>query len=140
MQANGRFTIAIHICLFLSYKDQKLIPSQEIAGSVKTNPVVIRRLMCKMKESGIIGSVAGARGGFYLAMNPEEIDLWRIYHSVKEGDFFFKHKPNDDCPVGGNLCELVDEVYKQAESSMEQVLGKITIRDLHEKLHLAIAE
>ena len=138
MQANGRFTIAIHICLFLAHKEKKLIPSQELAASVKTNPVVIRRLIGKMRNNEIIGSVAGAKGGFYLAKKPEEITLWEIYNSVKDGDFFFKHKPNEDCPVGGNLCELVDEVYKYAESSMEQVLGKVTIFDLHEKLNIAL--
>lgn len=139
MQANGRFTIAIHICLFLCHEDKHLVSSHAIAGSVKTNPVVIRRLMGKLKESKIIGSVAGAKGGFYLAKEPETISLWQIYEAVREGDFFFKHKPNEDCPVGSNLCELVDSVYREAESSMEHVLGRITVRNLHENLNLSLA-
>ena len=95
--------------------------------------------MSKLKESGIIGSVAGARGGFFLNKKPDEITLWQIYVAVKEGELFFKHKPNDDCPVGGNLCELVDSVYREAESSMEHVLGRITVRNLHQNLNMALA-
>ena len=95
--------------------------------------------MGKLREGEIIGSVAGAKGGFYLNRKPDQITLWDIYTAVKEGDLFFKHKPNEDCPVGSNLCELVDSVYHEAESSMEHVLGRITIRNLHQNLNVALA-
>jgi Rrf2 family protein len=135
MQANSRFTIAIHICLFLQHENKKLVSSQEIAGSVKTNPVVIRRLIRFLREDGIIGSVAGAKGGFYLQVKPGDLTLWRIYQAIKEGDLFSKKTRNEDCPVGGNLCNVLDGVYKEAELSMEQVLGNVTIQNLHNKIN-----
>ena len=135
MQSNSRFTIAIHICLFLKHEDKILLSSQEIAESVKTNPVVIRRLIRFLREDGIIGSVAGAKGGFYLQLKPSELTLSRIYQAIKEGDLFKKETRNEDCPVGANLCNVLDGVYKEAELSMEQVLGNVTIQNLHKKLN-----
>lgn len=138
MQANGRFTIAIHICLYLRHKNKKLVSSQEIASSVNTNPVVIRRLIRHLKETGIIGSVAGAKGGFYLKLKPDKITLWQIYMSIKDSELFSTRKRNEECPVGYNLCDIIDDVYKEAEFSMENVLGKITIKNLHDRLNAII--
>jgi len=138
MQANSRFTIAIHICLYLKHKDKYLVSSQEIASSVNTNPVVIRRLIRYLREAGIIGSVAGAKGGFYLKSNPASVTLWEIYLSIRDGDLFFMRKRNEECPVGYNLCDIIDDVFKDAEYSMEKVLGKVTIKNLHDRLNAII--
>ncbi len=134
MQANSRFTIAIHICLFLKFKGEVLVSSQQIAESVKTNPVVIRRLVGNLRDTGIIKSVAGAKGGFLLNKPANKINLWDIYLAIRENDFFYKPKPNPECKVSSNLAVLVDDSYRQAELSMKTTLGKVTIADLNSRL------
>jgi len=105
-----------------------------LAESVKTNPVVIRRLVADLKSAGIIESVAGARGGFYLGRDIEAITLSDIYLAVRDKEFFNKPKVNPDCLVSSNLGFLVDDVYSKAELSMKQTLDKVTIRELCHKL------
>ena len=134
MQSSSKFTLAIHICLFLKFKNQDLVSSQQIADSVDTNPVVIRRLIGCLRESGIIGSVTGSKGGFFLKQSSEKITLWEIYNCVKDNDLFNKPKPNPDCVVSSNLSQLVEEAYNNAENSMKPVLDKTTIEQLNHKL------
>jgi len=134
MQSSSKFTIAIHICLYLKFKDQNLVSSQQIAESVKTNPVVIRRMIGCLRENGIVGSVAGSKGGYFLKRPSKKITLWKIYNCVKNNDLFNKPRPNPDCVVSSNLSELVDDAYRKAENSMKSVLDKTTIDQLNHKL------
>lgn len=137
MQANGRFTTAIHICIFMQIKgNKKLISSQVLAESVKTNPVVIRRIVAKLRDYDIVGSVAGAKGGFFLKRPANEISLWDIYQAVRETDLFHKPKKiNPECVVSTNLSQLVDEVYSEAELAMKSALEPVKVSDLSAKLH-----
>ncbi len=140
MQASTRYTIAIHICIYLNYKGNKLTTSQTISESVKTNPVVIRRLLPLLKKRDIVGSVAGANGGFFLARPASEISLWDIYLAVRDDHFFNKPKVNDDCIVSSNLADLVDDIYTEAELSMKSVLNKKNIGQLTSRLKKLLRE
>ena len=134
MQASGKFTIAIHICLYLQYKGEDLVSSQQIAKSVQTNPVVIRRLVGRLRDKEIIGSMPGAKGGFYLKRPAAKINLWEIYKAVKDSDLFYKPKINHNCPVGSNLSLLVENTFTEAEISMKSTLGEVNIESLNKKL------
>ncbi len=135
MQASSKFTTAIHICIFLKHSGENLVSSQRLATSVKTNPVVIRRLIADLKEHRIIGSVNGAQGGFFLNRPIDKISLWDIYQAVRDKDFFHKPKVNPDCPVSSNLGFLVDDVYSAAELSMKAAMDSVTVDVLCDKLN-----
>ena len=135
MQASSKFTTAIHICIYLQHSGKDLVSSQKLASSVKTNPVVIRRLIADLKEHDIIGSVNGAKGGFYLNRSIDSINLWDIYQAVRDKDFFHKPKVNPDCPVSSNLGFLVEDVYSAAELSMKVAMDPVTIDELCSKLN-----
>ena len=134
MQASGKFTIAIHICLYLQFKGEDLVSSQQIAKSVQTNPVVIRRMVGSLRDKNIIGSVPGSKGGFYLKKPATEINLWEIYLAVKNSDLFYKPKSNHNCPVGSNLAILVEDTFTKAEISMRETLGMVNIDGLNKNL------
>ena len=68
---NSRFAVAIHTLLMLATKADGPISSDYIAGSVGTNPVLIRRLMGDLRNAGLVDSRAGATGGFVLARPAE---------------------------------------------------------------------
>ena len=134
MRASSKFTIAIHICIYLDYSNDELVSSQTLAESVKTNPVVIRRLIGQLRRQGIVGSVAGAKGGFYLAKPVDQLTLWDIYLVVRDDEFFNKPKVNPDCVVSSNLAVLVDDIYSESEHSMKNSMEKVTVAQLTDKL------
>ena len=79
--------------------------SDYIAGSVNTNPVVIRRILALLARASLVRTQEGARGGTTLARPAEQIDLLAVYRAVEGGGLFALHPqpPNPACPVGCNI-------------------------------------
>ncbi len=130
MRASTDFTKAIQICLFLNIKEGEFKSSTQLAESVDTNPVVVRRLLAKLKKNNIVNSIAGAQGGFLLAKTPEQISLWMIYKAVQEEQLFARHKINNDCDISCNLELLVQGTFDEAELSMKPALEESNIANL----------
>ena len=133
MQANSNFTKSIHLCIYLNLKN-RLVSSTEFAESLKTNPVVVRRLIALLKKQHIMGSIAGAHGGFFLKKPADQITLWEIYLAVKEKEFFNRPKVNTNCVVSSNLAVLVHDVFTDAELAMKDTLSQTTISVLNKDL------
>ncbi|SFS42693.1 Rrf2 family transcriptional regulator [Marininema halotolerans] len=133
MKISSRFAIAVHILSLLAIEKSSTNTSEWIAGSVNTNPVVIRRIIGYLKKAGFV-TVRPGTGGTYLLKELEDITLLDVYRAVdvvEEGELFHIHEsPNPECPVGGNIQTVLDIVLKNAQSAMEQVLAHITIKDL----------
>ncbi|MEO9806538.1 MAG: Rrf2 family transcriptional regulator [Reichenbachiella sp.] len=139
MQASANFTKAIHICIYINLKG-KLIPSSQLAESLKTNPVVVRRLIALLRKHNIIGSVSGSQGGFHLLRPAKEISLWNIFEATKEEEFFHRPKVNHECVVSSNLSGLLFDAFQEAERSMKPKLKKVSIAFLTNKLKKIIGE
>lgn len=135
MKADAKYSTAIHVCIYLQYRGEKLLSSQEIALSVDTNAVVIRRVLTQLRKKDIVGSVAGSHGGFYLMRAADKISLWDIYQAVNDRELFHKPKVNEECPVSSNLAQLVKLPFQAAENAMQPSLENITILSLHSKLN-----
>ncbi|WP_370296334.1 Rrf2 family transcriptional regulator [Rossellomorea marisflavi] len=126
---NTRLSVAIHI-LSLVAMDPKQ-SSDQIAQSVTTNPVVIRRLSGDLKKAGLLTSQAGVPG-FNLTRDPKDITLLDIYKAVNmEKELFSIHdKPNPNCPVGKRIQGTLDETFKSVQAAMENELNEQTLKDI----------
>jgi DNA-binding IscR family transcriptional regulator len=138
MQIGTRFSVAVHVLLAVEvFKDERKVTSDFIAGSVNTNPVVIRRIMGLLRDSGLIEIAAGT-GGIRLARDPGSISLLDVYRAadqVKDGRLFRIHEDTaPGCPVGGNIGELLEGPLAAAQESLESRLAETSIRDLLEDL------
>ncbi|HNP19536.1 MAG TPA: Rrf2 family transcriptional regulator [Fulvivirga sp.] len=134
MRPSTKFSTAVHICIYLNHTQEDIVSSSSIADSVKTNPVVIRRLIHDLRVNGIIASTSGSKGGFYLNKPASELSLWDIYLATREEELFKRPKPNPDCVVSSNLKMLVHDSFIEAENSMKTVLSKVTIADMENNL------
>lgn len=137
MQIGTRFSVAIHILLCVEvFKDQK-VTSDFIAGSVNTNPAVIRKIMGLLRKAGLIDVAAGT-GGIALTRAPGKISLLDIYRAaepVKNGALFKMHEDTaPGCPVGGNIAELLGGRFLGAQGAMEAELERSTLQDLLDDL------
>jgi DNA-binding IscR family transcriptional regulator len=72
---SSRFATAVHILTLLAYEREEALTSDYIAGSVNTNPVVIRRILKRLAIVGLVISVRGASGGSRLGKPPGDITL-----------------------------------------------------------------
>jgi Rrf2 family protein len=133
MKISSRFTVAVHILSLLAISSNVLCTSEWIAGSVNTNPVVIRRIMGMLKKSGMV-SVTSGTGGASLLKNLNEITLLDVYKAVEvveEGELFqFQEQPNPNCPVGANIQGVLELVLFRSQEAMEGVLKEVTMEEL----------
>lgn len=138
MQISSRFTIGLHIltAIDMFQKDYK-VTSDFLAGSIRTNPVVVRKILGQLKKAGLIHSFQGV-AGITMAKPLEEISFYDVYSAiepVEDGDLFrFHDDPNPDCPVGRNIHELLDGKLREIQSAMEEKMRGYTLADLHDGL------
>ena len=132
MKTNSRFAFAVHILTMLALSKGKRVPSDFIAESAKTNPVIIRRVMSLLKKAGFITSQTGAGGGTILIRKPKDITLLDVYNAVENVSIFSLHPnmPNPKCPVGKNIQNLLSDVFIKAEHAMKEVLEAATIEQI----------
>ncbi len=129
---NCRFTVAIHVLCLLAAQHPQALTSEFIAGSVNTNPVVIRRILATLRKAGWVKSQPGVSGGWQLLAKPSTISLADVYRLVRPGTVFALHskRPNPQCPVGRNIQQGLFGHYQKAQAAMEQELGQSTIADV----------
>ncbi len=134
MQISSRFSVAVHTLLCVEvFKENYKVTSDFIAGSVGTNPVIIRKIMSQLKKAGLLEALAGT-GGTYLCKKPEDITLLDVALAVElfENDrlFGFHDMPNPNCPVGKNIHHVLDCHMQVAQAAMENSLKGVTLKDL----------
>ena len=132
MNLSTRFTVALHTLTLLASSPGQALTSEYIAGSVNTNPVVVRRILGALRKLGMVSSQPGTGGGWELAANPDRLTLADVRRAVEEGSPFSMHSqpPNPRCPVGRNIQRALQPVYDRAEKALEDSLARTTIRSL----------
>lgn len=133
MQISSRFTIAIHVLTCINtFENRFKTTSDFLATSVNVSPVVIRRILSQLKAAGLV-TVARGSGGTSIVKPLNEITFLDVYNAVEcvNGELFHFHKnPNQQCPVGRNIHNVLDIKLLQVQNVMENELEKITLEDV----------
>ncbi|MCY8344084.1 Rrf2 family transcriptional regulator [Bacillus haynesii] len=126
---NTRLSVAIHILSLIAANPRE--SSEMIAGSVNTNPVVIRRMISQLKKGGILTSRPGVAGAT-LKKDPEDISLLDIYRAVQPQEelFAIHDKPNPNCPVGRQIQTTLDQTFHSVQQAMENELASKSLKDV----------
>ena len=132
MRTSCRFAMAVHVLAVLAYKEGDRVTSALLAGSVNTNPVVVRRLLLALQRARLVDTRKGAGSGSRLNRSPAGINLAEIYRAVEEAEPFAapSRKPNAACPVGHCIRQELERVFASAQKAMERDLGKTTLADV----------
>ena len=144
MQISSRFTLAIHIfaCVDIFKNDYK-VTSDFISKSTNVNPVIIRKILLQLRNAGLI-EVARGTGGTTITRPLSEItflDIYRAVECVEENQLFHFHEnPNEKCPVGRNIHNVLDDKLQRVQTAMERELQSITLEDVKKDLEHYLAD
>ena len=129
---NSRFAVAVHILTLLEQQQGDPVTSEYIAGSVNTNPSLVRRLVGMLTNAGLTSSQLGSGGGTLLARPASKISLLDVYRAVDEGELFAMHRerPNPACPIGRNIQAALETHFATASKALEDELRQVTIADV----------
>ena len=109
------------------------LSSEIIAGSVNTNPALIRRLLSMLANAGLTASQLGAGGGALLAREPHAITLLDVYRAVDMEDdhrLAIHEEPNRRCVIGRHIHAVLDAAIGPAETAFEAQLERRSLADV----------
>ncbi|HEX2204700.1 MAG TPA: Rrf2 family transcriptional regulator [Longimicrobium sp.] len=129
---NSRFAVAVHILTLLAEAGGEPLTSERIAGSVNTNPSLVRRLLSALARAGLTTARHGAGGGALLAKAPGAVTLGDVYRAVDGGELFALHRerPNPACPVGRTIQGALEARIAAAERALEAELDRTTLAEM----------
>jgi Rrf2 family protein len=135
MSANSRLTIAVHALAWLALarrRGRELLTSDQVAASINTNPVIVRRSLGELRRAGLVEVRHGAGAGWRLARPPEQITLLSVYEAVESTPLFGMHRtePNQECPVGRGIRPALSQVYDGVELAVRRELAATTIAEV----------
>ncbi len=130
---NCRFTLAVHILGMLAWVERERrgsLTSGELAHSINTNAVVVRRILGDLRRAGLVETKRGVGGGVSLGREAKHITLRHAYEAIEApGPLLARYPsaPNPTCSVGPLLATWLDEAFGRAEESLKASLERVTI-------------
>jgi|HubBroStandDraft_2_1064218.scaffolds.fasta_scaffold229619_2 Rrf2 family protein len=136
MAANTRMATAVQILCVIAYKGPERSNAEVVASSLRTNPVVVRRLLKCLEQEGLVEIYPGKDGGVQLARDPGQITLDQIYRAVETDAGVFALRPNGNptCPVNKWMKDLLTPIFGAAETAVETTLRRTTLGSLVETI------
>lgn len=133
MKRNGRLSLALHTLGHMAGEPDRVRTSADIAAHAGTNAVVVRRVLGRLREAGLLTSEKGHAGGWRLARTPESITLADVYLALDES--LIATGDQDvvaDCSVEHALHRRVSLVMEDIERSLIERLAATTIAEMQE--------
>jgi Rrf2 family protein len=128
MAVNTRFATGVHALALLASEPDVLQTSDDVAGKLNTNPVVIRRVFSLLHQASLVDSQKGPHGGSKLARPAKQITLAEIYAALDGGELF--HTAEFAGAEIGKMRAKLKGVFADAEAALRDELKKTSLADL----------
>jgi len=132
MTANSRLASAVHIMSFVAHAGDEGSTSEEIAKSLQTNPVVVRKLLKLLERKGLVALRQGRHGGVSLRHPASGITLGQIYKAVESesGVLAMRSHVHEGCVVACAMKRRLGPIFNAANAAVVQALGKTSLAEL----------
>ncbi|WP_316159096.1 MULTISPECIES: Rrf2 family transcriptional regulator [unclassified Bradyrhizobium] len=136
MRPNSQLSGILHVLLHMA-EHEGPVTSEALAAMMQTNPVVIRRIMAGLRDSGYVRSEKGHGGGWTLACDLATVTLRDVYDSLGRPSLFaIGHRSETpDCLVEQAVNAALDTSIRAAEALLLARLGAITLASLSADFH-----
>lgn len=131
MRNDSRLSRMLHVLIHMD-RHEGPATSERIGEMLGTHPVVVRRTMAGLRESGYVRSEKGHGGGWSLARPLDQITLLDIYRALGEPPVFSMGPAVDhpECLVEQAVNAALEGALQDAQKLLLARLSKVTLADL----------
>ncbi|CAH0209181.1 Putative HTH-type transcriptional regulator YwnA [Massilia sp. Bi118] len=121
---------------------ERPLTSEELAGFLDTNPVLVRRTLAGLRERGYVGSGKGHGGGWVVTADLQQVTLRDIYEAVGSPTVFAmgNRMDNPECLVEKAVNQSLASAFEEAEALLIQRLSNVTLAELSERFNAEYAQ
>lgn len=106
--------------------------ARELADSERLPPDYVEQILLRLRRAGLVESVRGAKGGYYLARSPAEITVRDVMAASEHQTFEVNC---DSHPVSAERCSTdancsIRPVWYGLQQRIDEFLSGITLADL----------
>jgi DNA-binding IscR family transcriptional regulator len=108
------------------------VTSDMMATAMRTNPVVIRRIMAGLREHGYVRSEKGHGGGWTLGCDLSKVTLRDVYIALGCPSLLAigNRTESPDCLVEAAVNAALGKSFDDAEALLLSRLGEVTLASL----------
>ena len=131
MKRDSKLSSVLHVLLHLAHSDRPMT-SEQMAGMLGTNPVLVRRVLAGLRERGYISSERGHGGGWTVTCDLARVTLRDVYDAVGAPTVFAMGNRNEHsaCLVEQVVNASLEGAFAEAEALLVERLGKVSLADL----------
>lgn len=131
MKRDSKLSSVLHLLLHMAHNEDPLT-SEELARYLDTNPVVVRRMLASLRDSGYVDSVKGHGGGWSITCDLHRVTLLDIYRAVGSPAVFAMANREDqtECLVEKVVNHALDDAFREAEARLMARFGEVSLADL----------
>jgi Rrf2 family protein len=131
MKRNSRLSLALHTLSHMAQETGRTQTPAEIADHADTNPVVVRRVLGKLRNAGLLISERGHSGGWRLARSSHDITLADVYLALEESLVGSRSDSEPhSCQVERHLEGRVIDILNEVEATLIERLSGTTIAEI----------
>jgi DNA-binding IscR family transcriptional regulator len=136
MRRDSRLSGVLHVLLHMAERSGP-VTSDVLANAMQTNPVVVRRILAGLRDSGYIRSEKGHGGGWTLACDLTKTTLRDIYIALGCPSLLaLGHRTQSPgCLVEQTVNTTLAQAFGAAEAMLLSRLGEVTLAELSADFH-----
>lgn len=136
MRRDSKLSSILHLLLHMAHSNRPLT-SDELAGFLHTNPVLVRRTLAGLREQGYVASEKGHGGGWVITADLHQVTLRDIYVGIGSPTVFAMgnrvEEPN--CLVEKVVNQALEKAFDEAEALLISRFAGVTLADLSERFN-----
>ncbi|MCL2254272.1 MAG: Rrf2 family transcriptional regulator [Lachnospiraceae bacterium] len=139
LSAKSRYAFAALTSMVQEYNEQKEIKDDEsdkigecitiisLSEKLKISKLYLEQVFSLLKRGGIVTSVKGSQGGYYLARSPQDITAFDVLSSIEINLF---EKTDKTVSIKDIEIAVNEAVFNPLDTTLKSFLAGITLDDI----------
>ncbi|MCI7100139.1 MAG: Rrf2 family transcriptional regulator [Lachnospiraceae bacterium] len=127
----SRYGLSALIDLAVNSKTEQ-VSLCSIAKRNSISPQYLEQIFANLRRAGIVKSIKGSQGGYFLKGSPSEITVAQVLEAL-EGDYHIEaEKAPEDSSSPGVSVTIQTRVIDEINRKLDDVLQNVTLADLEQ--------